>query len=374
MASVEEGMGSQSPKRPINEKILLENSQMQTVSAMKTHAGLEKSPDFFNSTVAPFEIRRIKKRTLDNYTKYLLSMKEYSLRKMKKELLSKGLTPMRIARDMFDREDISDTTKNSYAAALIHFFKCIIETEGVLEALQYVYERRALLARRNSKKSDNRNFIPEEDLLKILTYLKEWCLQSKWAQRCLIAVRATIATGLRPSEWAGVGWSNRIMGELWVENAKVKISPPAYSEMTLEEWDRAKMTDRFVCVFDEFDRSFVDAHINSFQVFKEETGKGIEQFNHGLRDAFRKVCLNIWGKAKYTFTDLRGQFAANARGVFGPELAAQMMGHSGPNTPSRGHYGLASQAFSGIKLEKNRLKENEQDKEQEPPSRPRDKE
>lgn len=325
----------------------------------------ESNPDSFGE-------RSIKERTKDNYYGYFQAMCNYSEGKSKLQGLDEDLTPMRVAKDMFERVDIEGESKKSYAAALIYMYKKDLDKDDFCDAINYVFKQIDLLKENKSKKPRKRNYIPEKNFKKILSFLELWDSESKWALPCLIAVYATVSAGLRPSEWDSAKWINREKGELFCKNAKVKNSSPAFYEMTQDEWDAKKLTERIVYVRSEIDRYYVDAQIRSLEEFKRRTGKGAPEFNNALRDALRSVCLKIWGKSKYTFYDMRGQFAANARWIYGPEKAAEMMGHSGPDTPSRGRYGGANQAFPSVKKEINRHKANDRYQVRESPSRPRD--
>jgi hypothetical protein len=287
--------------------------------------------------------------------------------------------------DFLARTDLAPNTAKTYRAALIwHIRTAPNPNKDHFSALSRLEE---LHLPKGPRTSTNRpRVISESDLEKILDELYRVGMRSIWAKRTATWVLAGLATGLRPIEWLSARWDENDPAILLARTAKVKLRAPAF----LRKEEPFQAPDSSTDQFDQGQVHYEESYLENFQhwiarpdqeapprkIPVPDTSRQMQVNSQigaiwsvipsdlsqqDLEVAFKKyhdqcacvlyrACHEIWGgKKTYSLYTMRGQFAANTRAQYGPELSSEYMGHSGPNTPSRAHYGKANQAHRAFK-------------------------
>jgi hypothetical protein len=160
---------------------------------------------------------------------------------------------------------------------------------------------------------------------------------------------------MRPIEWFSAQWEDESHTALIVDNAKIKLSAPAFlrKEAQKEEGGTAEYESkvpptRRIPVSSK-DRFNVETHMNLLAA-DLAAGTTFESYYEQSRKAIWHSCRKLWGSKKtYSLYTMRGQYSANQRAAVGSTKTSVLMGHSRPDTPSASYYGKANQAHAGFR-------------------------
>jgi integrase len=288
--------------------------------------------------------------------------------------------------DFLARTDLAASTAKTYRSALIwHIRTAQNPNKDHFTALSRLEE---LHLPKGPKSSTSRpRVISESDLEKLLDELYRVGMKSIWAKRTATWVLAGLASGLRPIEWLSARWDSNDPSILLARTAKVKLRAPAfirkeepfqapvqsigqsvdqddasYEPSYLENFDHwiarpdQDAPPRRIPIQDQARQMQVTSQIGAIwsvipsDLSQADLEDAFEKYHDQCRKVLYRACLEIWGgKKTYSLYTMRGQFSANTRAQYGPELSSEYMGHSGPDTPSRAHYGKANQAHRAFK-------------------------
>jgi len=167
---------------------------------------------------------------------------------------------------------------------------------------------------------------------------------------------SSLATGLHPIEWFSAQWEDETCEALIVDNAKIKLSAPAFlrkeiledGEGANEAYQSKVPPTRRIPVLSGNDRFNIKTHMN---LLAADMAGGVEfaHYYEQCRRAIWYTCRKLWGSKKtYSLYTMRGQYSANQRAAIGSNKTSVLMGHSRPDSPSASHYGKANQAHTGF--------------------------
>lgn len=186
--------------------------------------------------------------------------------------------------------------------------------------------------------------VSEADLVKLFTYLTS--SRSKSARMIAVLLMATVASGLRPSEWllaAPIAPEEGFEFKLVVRNAKATYGR-AHGEFRTLRWNeidpRVKSAILEVCD--------TCAHIMRVQ---DNARAHYSMLLKSWSDELARVARMLWPKRKrhITFYSARHQAAANFKCVYLDAEVAALMGHAVDYTAFM-HYPRASGGTSGGQL------------------------
>ncbi len=189
--------------------------------------------------------------------------------------------------------------------------------------------------------------IKSRDFDRIITHLAtNYAEKNQSARRAQSFAMATIATGLRPTEWVGAKLRDATIDEVppgethhnWlaieVDTAKRKLGEP--------DWKRTILLQPGIY------QIHVRQHFTEMQAFlASNSGSADPATNYSRRSSrsLAQACKELWpdttgGKApvRITLYSLRHQARANVAAAYGGFVAASMMGHS-PHTGANAYSG-----------------------------------
>lgn len=144
------------------------------------------------------------------------------------------------------------------------------------------------------------------------------------ANELLLWLKAGLASGLRPVEWAKARWVDKEKGDLLVHTAKTKAG--TYALPNLSGLPPPEPKTRIVKISPE-DIFWVDQHLNRVKIHLQ-MGKPFKSYYDNNRIYLWEVCRDLFGNRRPPFTLylMRGQFAANKKrsGMPVDEVAMQM--------------------------------------------------
>lgn len=271
---------------------------------------------------------------------------------------------------MLARTDLQGASKTNYRSALLWDLrskKTLNEDESA--ALQILSNVKKPEGSKPAK-AIRQKTINETDYESLLTEMSFMGESSTWTRRARVWVRAGIATGIRPIEWLNTEWENDEQTALRVKTAKVKIAEAAFlrskdqpNQVAPNESNPATGHDlpteepkiRIIPVAKDDVRAIQD-HLLFIQYAspadwdEEKRMDGFKKYFDGCRQALAIACRKIWkGSKTFTLYTMRSQFSANIKASKGVKVAAELMGHTSPDSPSAGYYGKGSQAHRKFK-------------------------
>lgn len=331
---------------------------------------------------------QIKPRTLITYTRALKTMIRAAEDKRRGELDETDHVPVtltNLVEDLAEREDLASGTVNIYRSALLWHARNTAATSthpGLVEEAKAMTRVLESFRKQGGRpKNDGAVPIPELDYSRLLAELLDRAVEdSDWAARAHAWLMAGVITGVRPAEWPGARWAPDDERTLEVTTGKVKLSEPAFIRAKLAAEDLARHgpgrtppATRLIRVERAFDREVVQTHLEYLaawlrawrhsrtargpgrpparaaaaaqqsvpldQLAQEEIDEAYTAYYNGVRSVIRRACLKLWGGERmYSLYSARHQFSANARAEVGPAAAAELMGHTRPDSPSAAHY------------------------------------
>lgn len=245
---------------------------------------------------------------------------------------------LQVAQDLVDRSDISDATKGPYRAALLWFIRSQTVQDPELDHSRTLLE--SIMKKPGPQPSTVRaRTISKSDLSKLLDEINDRGTTSIWARRTALWLRATLSTGLRPTEWILADWTTDQRTSLTVKTSSVKLLPPAFIRLqqavaeasnipilTSQGEIAAAPADpgssegavsdaalyRTVTVPTELDRSIVQSHFDALHdVVRPEEDIATKEAQFDLYYAncstvLRRATKKIWGgKRAYSLGALR---------------------------------------------------------------------
>lgn len=325
-------------------------------------------------------------------------LSEYSAAKRSTEMCeSRLVSPKDVVEDLFERDDISWRTFNTYKAALIWDLRNHLSQPWCEEA----YKRLRELERKRDDggrvrypaKKKKKRAIPERDLKDLVEELAGRASKSRknsWAYRAQYFLLAGLATGVRPTEWLSAKWSDPEKTILQVVTAKRKVGPPAFmreddfvhmqdgqviltqvSEKRIESLKPIKGDSSNLTLSSHIDKNvgdpaqenigvreipvkssdqfWVDTHMQLVKKFLESK-RDYRLYYNSIRLAIYRACKKLWGGRKqYSLYIMRSQYSANQRASVGTAKTAALLGHSRPDSPSLAYYGKANQAHKAYR-------------------------
>jgi hypothetical protein len=113
---------------------------------------------------------------------------------------------------------------------------------------------------------------------------------------------------------------------------------------------------RIVLVEVDSDRIAIDRHLALIEeiIPKSFSSQDREylfsKYHRACGQTMNRCSERVWSSKKiFSFYSLRKQFSANMKAAYGSTVAAGLMGHSGPDSPSAASYGKANQAHKHFK-------------------------
>ena len=204
--------------------------------------------------------------------------------------------------------------------------------------------------------------IPAKEFDKVITHLATAYLErNQWARRSQSFAMATIATGLRPTEWVNAKIRAALRSEVppgepeanWlavvVDTAKRKDGEP--------DWERTIVVEPGVY------QIHVRQHYEEIQTAlaaRPDPHDVAKNYSRRCSSALGRACKDLWptstrGKKpiRITLYSLRHQARANVAAAYGAFVAAAMMGHS-PHTGENWYTGKhRANSFSGPRRVRN---------------------
>ena len=311
--------------------------------------------------------------TINTYSNDIRRMVKYSLdKKYGKNVADYDafVTYEEIVDDLFDRDDLEVSSKNTYGSALLYALLDIVDKEGVPEAIIYLREKMSNGKVEPRKRPKGPTSIPKKDLDMLVNYLdaKSKRKDSFWHAHVKVMLLATLATGIRPIEWLSAKWTS-------VDKVAVQVLT-AKSHASTAPFERIKKASKYpkisaskqlpktrnIPVNDPSDRLMIDGHMKIISEFVLSEEMMFKDFHKLFVQVMTRASKDLWGsEKKYSIYSGRKQFSANKKAEVGINLTAILMGHSRPDTPSASSYGNANQAY--IKPVKMKQKNIERDHE-----------
>jgi hypothetical protein len=326
------------------------NDEIQTAISVRSdpkNRGAEDQPKEY----------AISKGTVANYEKIVRKLQQYSEEKRANDgSMTEWYTvsPKDLVTDLVARAELLPSTITTYKYALLWHLRQnehIAEYKEALDMLK-AHAEQAKKEKAGKRPVGNwkRKAIPKADLNALIEQLTEMSSGRKavWAGRTQRWVLAGLATGVRPIEWLRTSWVDESKTAIRVAGSKVKEDVPGFMRGSENEEDYIpKETERTIPILNEADRLAVDAHMESIRLEVIDGSLSFERYRSICGVTIHRACKKLWdGKKTYSLYSARKQFSANARAEFGEVRAAELMGHSRPDTPSAAAYGSASQAYS----------------------------
>lgn len=278
------------------------------------------------------------------------------------------LSPVDIIRRLFlHSASISAATWKLYRAGFIYSMNeraqlCALQgqpqptLERALATLLVVSAKPYGAGRPPAARSVRSKSIPAKDFDKVITHLATaYSERNQWARRAQSFAMATIATGLRPTEWVNAVIRPALPAEVplgepeagWlavvVDTAKRKAGEP--------DWERTIVVESGVY------QIHVRQHYEEIQAAltsRAEPHDAAKNYSKRCSAALGRACKELWptstrGKdpIRITLYSLRHQARANVAAAYGGFVAAAMMGHS-PHTGSNWYTGKhRANSFTG---------------------------
>lgn len=206
-----------------------------------------------------------------------------------------------------------------------------------LAALIVVSSKPYGAGRPRAKRPARDKSIPAKKFDKVITHLATaYSERNQWARRSQSFAMATIATGLRPTEWVNavirpatasevpMGESEAAWLAVVVDTAKRKAGEP--------DWERTIVVEPGVY------QIHVRQHFEEIQSVintKSDPHEAVRNYSQRCSRALGRACRELWpapvqGKdpIRITLYSLRHQARANVAAAYGTFVAAAMMGHS----------------------------------------------
>lgn len=265
--------------------------------------------------------------------------------------------------DLADRSDLKRSTQITYRAALLYEArKAAAEApRDSAEHAAYAAVAEQIAAYQpppDQHGKRRRKGIPELDLELLKADLKmDWLADSEVCGGAYLWLVATVAAGLRPSEWEQARWADA--GNLFAVNAKVKMSSPAFNrghgqQGAASTHNSTGKATRVIPLADSPDVEAVCDHMSRYERVVRprlesgepdpEAGQRHQAYYHSVRAAILRACKRRWGEPRYSLYSARQQFNANCRAALGRERTAVLMGHASADSPSAAHYASAAYA------------------------------
>lgn len=234
--------------------------------------------------------------------------------------------------------------------------------ERALAALLVVSAKPYGAGRPPAARSARDKSIPAKDFDKVITHLATaYSERNQWARRAQSFAMATIATGLRPTEWVNAVIRPALPAEVprgeheagWlavvVDTAKRKAGEP--------DWERTIVVEPGV--FQIHVRQHYE-EIQSALTSRSEPHDAAKNYSKRCSAALGRACKELWptttrGKdpIRITLYSLRHQARANVAAAYGGFVAAAMMGHS-PHTGNNWYTGKhRANSFTGPRKVRN---------------------
>lgn len=262
------------------------------------------------------------------------------------------LTPVDILKKLFSHSrQISPAAWRVYRAGFLHVMNeraRAFEDQGLpqptliraLAALIVVSSPPYAPVRAQRKRVSRTKSIKAADFDKIITHLATaYSERNQVARRAQSFAMSTIATGLRPSEWANATLRP-------AAQAEVPPGEPAAGWLALEvgtakrkqgepDWKRTIIVEPGIYAIHI--RQHYDA-MHEFLASESGAEDPVTNYLKRASRALKRACVELWPKAtrgqapvRITLYTLRHQARANVAAAFGGFVAAAMMGHS-PST------------------------------------------
>ena len=273
-----------------------------------------------------------------------------------------------VARDLIDRQDVSQATKITSRSALLWFFKVKQDQESsdTMTAIETLQEMDMRMGRPITRRPQG---ITQKDLDLLLQELSKRSTKSVWAGRCAVWIQAGLICGARPIEWLDIEWSSPEKNLLKIKNAKLHHSAPAFmknkkiknedSDDIDAEYQSKDRTHRLIPIDSSSDRTMIDMHLNMIEdvlpkSFEQHDRDSLfYQYHQSCKLILNRACRKVWKDKKlYSLYTMRKQFSANMKASLGSVVTAGLMGHSGPDSPSAASYGKANQAHARFRKTK----------------------
>lgn len=245
-------------------------------------------------------------------------------------------------------------------SAIMHFFE-VKGFEGLRRVLFDIGSEGCYVAQKgvakNSVKhktsSSKKKSVSAEEERRLVGYFehRKGC---HWSLRTIMFFRASIISGLRPSEWTGTEY----IEEFVMDDGSV-VGPVLKVRNAKDTNERAHGEYRHLILSDLSDEHIriIKGHMQLVKASMGPSGVKIpfESYYHACRNALYRANTTIWRsdkKKKPTLYSGRHQFAANlkAAGYSRAEVAA-LMGHAVDDTASE-HYGRKTSGRTGGGLPK----------------------
>ena len=243
--------------------------------------------------------------------------------------------------------EMAKATFRLYKAAILCVLRGIAgrpgrDTPRIQSAIDLLAAEQSTGGRRKGTKTSSlksRSF-PPDDVERMLRYLKEANLRSRWAEPTILAIHVLLLTGVRPSELASL---------------RVVSSAPGYAFVTFGNAKTSNGRGNGETRSIEL-RDLTDMQLNALACWPEVLAHHAGQYTPAaairrIALYFRDVARRTLGKRRHypSLYSLRHQFAANAKasGLSCEEIAA-LMGHASNVTATR-HYGRRARGTQGVK-------------------------
>ncbi len=270
-----------------------------------------------------------------------------------------------------DRENrpakISVATWVIYRSSLLwHLSK--IRTKS--ESAQAAYSRLAGIkktTRFNTEKRRRKETFKNDDFASLINTLTTFNRNgSNWGSKTSFWLQAGIAAGARGVEWNSAAWLDRDKCDLLIQNAKRKVSLPAFSkigtgpqsrvtsgsageqaesvyDLDAEPQEYSQVDEREksrIVRVDRNDGIYIDFHLGYIEHHASEQAKNgvsredaFQRYYQMARRTMREACLVAFdGKRSYHLRHGRSQFSSNKKVDHSIGAVAELMGHTNTRT------------------------------------------
>jgi hypothetical protein len=322
--------------------------------------------------------------TINTYSIDISRMVKYSLDKKYGENVADDdvfVTYEEIVDDLFNRDDLEVSSKNTYGSALLYALLDQVDKEGVPEAIIYLRVQMSNGKVEPRKRPKGPISLPKADLDMLVNYLdaKAKRKDSLWHKHVKVMLLATLATGIRPIEWLSAKWTGDDKVAVQVLTAKSHASTAPFDRnkkaSKYPEMSSSKQLPqtRDIPVNDPSDRLMIDSHMKIISEFVSSGEMVFKDFHKHYVQVMTRACKDLWlGQKKYSIYSGRKQFSANKKAEVGIIVTATLMGHSRPDSPSASSYGNAKQAyFKPVKIRQRNIERDDEANTEDERERPR---